>query len=112
MLPAMLRRPLLALLASAIATTCSLQASGLPCQPCAGLRLESVPQTAASAPLGGAAPAGSQPPSPVVVDSSPAAATSAAGAMTPGELAATSPATGAVTPDLLRLLRSERLAPG
>src|SRR5258708_30834121 len=109
MLPAMLRRLSLALLASAIATTCSLQASGLPCQPCAGLRLESVPQTAASAPLGGAAPAGSQPPSPVVVDSSPAT-TSTAGAVTPGGPTA-APTTAVVTPKLLRLPRSARLAP-
>jgi hypothetical protein len=99
MLPAMPRRIVLSLLGLAL-PICTAQAAGLPCQPCAGLRLAAPlvlqPSAAAAAPAAPAVPA--------VVE---AAAPANPGA---GAAPATPAAPGA--PRLLGLLRAERLAPG
>ncbi len=89
MLPAMLRRTLLLLLGLA-ASALAAQASGLPCQPCGGLRLAAPPVLLAPAAAGAAA----------VLPTAPAAdaATPAPPTAGPG--------------GLLALLRSQHLEPG
>jgi hypothetical protein len=99
MLATMLRRLTLTLLGLA-APVCAAQAAGLPCQPCAGLRLEAPPPTQLPPP-----PAiGVPPPAPGA--SGPSAHDSAAVATQPAPSPAGLPA------GLLGLLRAERLAPG
>jgi hypothetical protein len=83
MLAAMLRhRHLMLVLLGLVLPIRAAQAAGLPCQPCAGLRLEYLapPGPAPEAAAGGAAAVGAPP--------------------------------GPASPDLLRLLRAERLPPG
>jgi hypothetical protein len=102
MLAAMLRRLTLTLLGLA-APICAAQAAGLPCQPCAGLRLEAPPPTqlppspaigvAASAP-GASGPTGAPPIAPAATATQPA------------------PSPSGLPAGLLGLLRAERLAPG
>lgn len=105
MLPAMSRRLVLSLLGLAlpICSARSAQAAGLPCQPCAGIRL--------AAPL--VVPPPAAPPAPAAPAASPAAggaaetaADAVAGAATPGTAAAPGPSR------VLGLLRAERLPPG
>src|ERR1700726_3984704 len=102
MLPAMSRRIVLSLLGLAlpICSARSAQAAGLPCQPCAGIRL--------AAPL--VVPPPAAPPAPAASPAAGGAAATAvdavAGAATPGTAAAPGPSR------VLGLLRAERLPPG
>ncbi len=102
MLPAMSRRIVLSLLGLAlpICSARSAQAAGLPCQPCAGIRL--------AAPLVVPPPAAPPAPaaSPAAGGAAETAADAVAGAATPGTAAAPGPSR------VLGLLRAERLPPG
>jgi hypothetical protein len=99
MLADMLRRLTLTLLGLA-APICAAQAAGLPCQPCAGLRLETPPPT-------------QLPPSPAIGVPPPAPGASGPSAAPPAETATQpAPSPAGLPAGLLGLLRAERLAPG
>ncbi len=105
MLPAMLRvsRLGLALLASLLLESAAL-ASGLPCQPCAGIRLDA---GATSALAAAAAPADTPPPGPPGQPATPAPLPAGAQASPPPRQTAP-----AAYFDLLRFLRAAHLPPG
>ncbi|HEV3076348.1 MAG TPA: hypothetical protein VHB47_18135, partial [Thermoanaerobaculia bacterium] len=102
MLPAMPRRLVLSLLGLAlpIFSARSAQAAGLPCQPCAGIRLAA--PLVIPAPVAPAAPAAS----PASGGAAATGSDAVVGAATPGAAPAPGPS------GLLGLLRGERLPPG